>query len=97
MENTSTSLPNRSQQQSKSNTSLSTGDADPNFESWLNEEPKTKPSGANIQSSSSQKTTDTNQSVSTKPKEQPAPNLISFDDDKWLDDDDAGWESIDTK
>ena len=32
-----------------------------------------------------------------KSKETPASNLISFDDDNWADDDDAGWESIDTK
>jgi len=42
------------------------------------------------------KTSDTNQSIPAKSKEQPAPNLITFDDDKWGDDDD-GWESIDTK
>ena len=26
-----------------------------------------------------------------------APNLIDFDDDKWADDEDTAWESIDTK
>jgi len=49
------------------------------------------------------KPSDTNQSLPAKPKEPPAPNLITFDDDKWGNDDDedagwdAGWESIDTK
>jgi hypothetical protein len=37
----------------------------------------------------------TNSSGSSKSK--PAPNLINFDDEKWADDDDAGWESIETK
>ncbi len=92
-----TSLPDRSQQQSTSNNSLSKQDSDPNFESWLNDEPKTKSKGTNNQSSIAKQTGDINQSAPAKPKEQPAANLISFDDDKWADDDDAGWESIDTK
>jgi len=93
-QNTSTSVP----KQSKSTNNLSTNDQDPNFESWLNnDKPKPKTSSDNTRSSSSKKTTEKIQSVPPKPKEEPAPNLISFDDDKWVDDDDAGWESIDTK
>jgi hypothetical protein len=30
-------------------------------------------------------------------KPEPAANLMSFDDEKWMEDDDAEWESIDTK
>ncbi len=89
-QNTSTSL----QQQSKSNNNnLPTGDQDANFD-----KPKAKSSSDNTRSSSSTKTTnDKNQSIPAKPKEEPAPNLINFDDNQWADDDDAGWESIDTK
>ena len=50
---------------------------------------------------SSKKTGNTNSSASSKPKPKPAPapapNLINFDEEKWAHDDDAGWESIDTK
>jgi hypothetical protein len=93
-QNTSNSLP----KQSKSTNNIPTNDQDPNFESWLNnDKPKPKASTDNTRSSSSKKPSDKNQSIPPKPKEEPEPNLISFDDDKWMDDDDAGWESIDTK
>ncbi len=85
-QNTSTNLSNPSLQQSKSNSYLSTEAHDANFESRLD-----------TKLSTTKEPGDKSQSVQAKPKEQPAPNLINFDDDKWGDDDDAGWESIDTK
>ncbi|CAF0724653.1 unnamed protein product [Adineta steineri] len=66
-QNMSTNVSNLSQQQSKSNSKLATGDRN---ESTQGESKKEKPTSS---------------------------NLINFDDDKWVVDDDAGWESIDTK
>ena len=85
---TSTALP----EPGKSHENLSSRDSDPVFDSWLNETPKTQ--STTHQSLPSKQSSTTNPA---KSKEQPAPNLINFDDDKWADDDDAGWESIDTK
>ena len=105
-QNTFTSLPNH---QSKSNSDMSKPQRDDSFESWLNDEPSAKPSSGNsnrapaasssTSSSSSKKSSSAQSSKPKAPaKAAPAPNLINFDDDnKWADDDDAGWESIDTK
>jgi len=100
-QNTFNSFPHQHQhhQQSKSNDDVSRRERDNSFESWLNDEPDSKSSNATDRSTSSKKTGNTNSSDSSKskPAPAPAPNLINFDDDKWADDDDAGWESIDTK
>jgi ADP-ribosylation factor GTPase-activating protein 1 len=106
-QNNSNSLPNQQQQhhqqQSRSNNDLSQPERDPSYESWLNDEARPKSSASANRSTSSKKTGNTNSSSSTKskstpaPPSAPAPNLINFDDEKWADDDDAGWESIDTK
>ncbi|CAF3754197.1 unnamed protein product [Rotaria socialis] len=90
---------------SQSNTEISKPQRDVSFESWLNDEPISKPSSASSRATSSKKTGNTNSSAGSKTKQVsapapvsvPAPNLISFDDEKWADDDDAGWESIDTR
>jgi len=86
-------------QQSKSNDNVSEHERDASFESWLNDEPRAKPT------KSSNRTTNSKKSSSSKSKSTPAAapapvpaaNLISFDDDKWANDDDAAWESIDGK
>ncbi|CAF3777085.1 unnamed protein product [Rotaria sp. Silwood1] len=99
-QDTSSSLPNRQQQQqqqSQSNNDISKPDRDLSFESWLNDEPSSKSSTASSRPTSSKTKGNTNSStLPSKPKSAPAPNLITFDDEKWADDDDAGWESIDT-
>jgi hypothetical protein len=94
--------PPHHQHQSKSNDDVSKYERDDSFESWLNDEPKSKPLNTATRPTSSKKTGNTSSSISpkpkAKPKAEPAPNLINFDDEnKWADDDDAGWESIDTK
>ncbi|CAF1239478.1 unnamed protein product [Adineta steineri] len=106
--NTFNSLPTSNsyhqQEQSKSNNDVSNRGRDDSFESWLNDEPSSKPSASATRSTSSKKTGNTSSSKSKseskpkpEPKAAPAPNLINFDDEKWALDDDAGWESIDTK
>ncbi|CAF3128858.1 unnamed protein product [Rotaria sp. Silwood2] len=101
-QNNFNSLPSRQQQQqqqqqqSQSNNDISKSERDLSFESWLNDEPSSKSSTSSSRPTSSKKTGDTNSSAPSKPKSTPAPNLITFDDEKWADDDDAGWESIDT-
>ncbi|CAF5188570.1 unnamed protein product, partial [Rotaria magnacalcarata] len=90
---------------SQSSTEISKPQRDVSFESWLNDEPISKPSSASSRTTSSKKTGNTNSSAGSKAKQVsapapvsvPAPNLISFDEEKWADDDDAGWESIDTR
>jgi hypothetical protein len=98
-QNNFNSLPTQHQQQSKSNDDISRQERDISFESWLNDESSSKPSNTAGRSTFSKKTGNTNSSGSSKskPTPAPAPNLINFDDEKWADDDDAGWESIDTK
>jgi hypothetical protein len=103
-QNTSNSLPaHHHQQQSQSNNDISEKQRDLSFESWLNDEPSSKLSATATRPTSSKKTGNTNSSAPSKPKPEPkpapapAPNLIHFDDEKWADDDDAGWESIDAK
>ena len=96
--NTSNSLPTKPAQ---TNSDLSGSGRDLSFESWLNDEPKAKTSTTKKTTSTSTKTKVTPVSAPTPtpaPTSAPAaPNLITFDDDKWADDDDAGWESIETK
>ncbi|CAF1008503.1 unnamed protein product [Adineta ricciae] len=111
-QNTFNSLPvAHHNQQSRSNDDVSKRERDLSFESWLNDEPAPKPSSSTTRSSSSKKTSSANSSASSKTKSEskakptpapapapaPAANLINFDEEKWADDDDAGWESIDTK
>ncbi|UJR32058.1 hypothetical protein I4U23_019526 [Adineta vaga] len=109
-QNTFNSLPvsqHQHQQQSKSNDDVSKRERDLSFESWLNDEPTSKSPTSTTRPSSSKKSNNSNSSTSSKTKSEPkvkatpapaaAPNLINFDDEKWADDDDAGWESIDTK
>ena len=78
------------QNASQSNTNLSSHEFESGFDSWTNHEPNTSTKKSDLKSKST---------THNKPKqeEQPASNLINFEDDKWADDDDAGWESIDTK
>ncbi|CAF0959262.1 unnamed protein product [Rotaria sordida] len=98
-QNTFSSLPNRQQQQqqqSQSNNDVSKPERDLSFESWLNDEPRSKSSTSSNRPTSSKKTGNTSVSASSKSKATPAPNLINFDDEKWANDDDAAWESIDT-
>ncbi|CAF1545141.1 unnamed protein product [Adineta ricciae] len=78
------------QNTSKSNTNLSSHEFESGFDSWVNHEPNISTKKPDSKSKST---------THNKPKqeEQPASNLINFEDDKWADDDDAGWESIDTK
>ncbi|CAF4655503.1 unnamed protein product, partial [Rotaria magnacalcarata] len=78
-------------EQSKSNNSLPRNDREQNFESWFDDEVK------NVEDRPSSKNSDTSVSVKPKEEEEKGSNLINFDEDKWVDDDDVGWESIDTK
>ncbi|CAF4516541.1 unnamed protein product, partial [Rotaria magnacalcarata] len=78
-------------EQSKSNNSLPRNDREQNFESWFDDEVK------NVEDRPSSKNSDTPVSVKPKEEEEKGSNLINFDEDKWVDDDDVGWESIDTK
>lgn len=91
---------------SRSNNDLSRPNRDLSFESWLNDEPSSKKSAppptttttSNVQRSTKKSSTSKSKAEPTPAPAAPAANLISFDDEnKWADDDDAGWEPIDTK
>jgi hypothetical protein len=93
-------------QQSKSSSDTSKDQHDLSFESWLNDEPMARASAKNNssstnRSSTSKKTSHNNANASSKTKKEvksvPAGNLINFDDDNNWTNNDAGWESIDTK